>query len=55
MDITLDEIKLQCRIDGDSENELLTVFLTSAKAMIENYTNRKLFDELPTSGDLDTA
>lgn len=48
MDITLDEIKLQCRIDDDAEDDLLAVFLTSAKAMIENYTNRKLFDELPT-------
>lgn len=48
MDITLDEIKFQCRIDDDAEDDLLAVFLTSAKAMIENYTNRKLFDELPT-------
>lgn len=47
MDITLDEIKLQCRIDGDEEDSLLTVFLESAKSAIENYTNRKLFAELP--------
>lgn len=47
MNITLDEIKLQCRIDGDEENELLNVFLTSAKAIVENYTNRQLFSVLP--------
>ncbi|MCI7353062.1 MAG: head-tail connector protein [[Actinobacillus] rossii] len=47
MDITLDEIKLQCRIDGDSEDDLLKVFLESAKTTIENYTNRKLFAKLP--------
>lgn len=55
MDITLDEIKLQCRIDDDAEDDLLAVFLTSAKAMIENYTNRKLFSELPTSDLPDNA
>lgn len=47
MDITLEEIKLQCRIDSDVEDELLGVFLLSAKAIIENYTNRKLFAKLP--------
>ena len=47
MDITLDEIKMQCRIDSDDEDDLLGVLLQSAKATIENYTNRKLFAELP--------
>ena len=48
MNITMNEIKLQCRIDDDTEDDLLKVFLESAKATIENYTNRKLFEELPT-------
>lgn len=48
MDITLDEIKMQCRIDSDDEDDLLDVLLQSAKATIENYTNRKLFTELPS-------
>ncbi|CDF99855.1 head-tail connector protein [Avibacterium paragallinarum] len=55
MDITLDEIKLQCRIDGNEEDELLKVFLRSAKAMIENHTNRKLFSELPIDNAPDNA
>lgn len=48
MNITMNEIKLQCRIDGDEEDDLLKVFFESAKSTIENYTNRKLFEELPT-------
>lgn len=48
MDVTLDEIKLQCRIDSDDEDELLAAFLISAKAIIENHTNRQLFAELPS-------
>lgn len=55
MDITLDEIKLQCRIDGDTEDELLEVLLNAAKSTIENYTNRQLFAELPTDNVPDNA
>lgn len=47
MNITLDEIKLQCRIDSDDQDNLLQVYLEAAKATIENYTNRKLYDTLP--------
>ena len=48
MDITLDEIKMQCRIDSDDEDDFLNGLLQSAKATIESYTNRKLFTELPS-------
>ena len=47
MTITLDEIKSQCRIDDDGQDELLEVYLAAAIATIENYTNRKLYETLP--------
>ncbi|ABR74601.1 phage gp6-like head-tail connector protein [Actinobacillus succinogenes] len=47
MNITIDEIKLQCRIDGDEEDDLLVIYLDAAKATVENYTNRKLYETLP--------
>lgn len=47
MQITLDEIKLQCRIDSDDEDDLLSVYLVAAKAIVENHTNRVLFEKLP--------
>ncbi|MFQ6876495.1 MAG: head-tail connector protein [Haemophilus parainfluenzae] len=47
MEITLDEIKLQCRIDNDDEDDLLSAYLVAAKAMVENHTNRVLFNTLP--------
>ena len=47
MEITLDEIKLQCRIDNDDEDDLLSGYLVAAKAMVENHTNRVLFNTLP--------
>lgn len=47
MNITLDEIKLQCRIDSDDEDELLEGYKLSAIAFIEDYTNRTLYESLP--------
>lgn len=47
MKITLDEIKQQCRIEHDLEDDLLLGYLKSAQVIVENYTNRKLFDTLP--------
>lgn len=47
MEIMLDEIKLQCRIDSDEEDELLTGYKLSAIAFIEDYTNRVLYENLP--------
>lgn len=64
MKITLDEIKQQCRIEHDLEDDLLLGYLKSAQVIVENYTNRKLFDTLPDepltnalliSGDLKLA
>lgn len=47
MTITLDDVKQQCRIEHDLEDNLLIDYLLSARRTIENLTNRKLFDELP--------
>ncbi|MGC6407562.1 head-tail connector protein [Pasteurella sp. P03HT] len=49
MEITLEEIKSQCRIDGDESDDLLEQYLISAKSIVENVTNCKLFDKLPDS------
>ncbi|MEG9475778.1 head-tail connector protein [Mannheimia indoligenes] len=47
MSITLEEVKQQCRIEHDLEDDLLNGYLLSARKTIENLTNRKLVDELP--------
>ena len=47
MQITLDEIKLQCRIGSEDGDNLLSVYLVAAKAIVENHTNRVLFEKLP--------
>lgn len=47
MKITLEEVKQQCRIEHALEDDLLDGYLLSARRMIENVTNRALFDELP--------
>lgn len=54
MKITLEEVKQQCRIEHGQEDELLESYLLSARRMIENVTNRTLFDELPEDA-LDSA
>ncbi|MEG9498943.1 head-tail connector protein [Mannheimia indoligenes] len=47
MNITLEEIKQQCRIEHELEDDLLNGYLLSARKTVENLTNRQLFDELP--------
>lgn len=47
MEITLEEIKQQCRIEHDLEDDLLESYIISAKVTIENATNRKLYERLP--------
>lgn len=47
MSITLEEVKQQCRIEHDLEDDLLNGYLLSARKTVENLTNRQLFDELP--------
>lgn len=42
--ITLDDIKLHCRIDHDDEDSLLTQYHAAAREQVENYICRPLFD-----------
>lgn len=44
---SLEELKLQCRIDVDwtEEDELLTGYVNAAKKRAENFINRPLYDE----------
>lgn len=48
MKITLDEVKQQCRIEHELEDDLLQTHLDAAKATIANLTNRQLFEKLPS-------
>lgn len=41
--ITLEQVKYQCRIDHDDENELLNDYILSAYDYVENYTGRTLY------------
>lgn len=47
MQITLDEVKQQCRVEHDFEDDLLATLLNAAKGTIESITNRQLFERLP--------
>lgn len=42
---SLEELKQQCRIDGDQEDSLLMTYARAAKQRAENYLNRPLYDE----------
>ncbi|AKJ41549.1 head-tail connector protein [Pragia fontium] len=42
---TLEELQHQCRIDGDHDNSLLTVYCGAARKAVENFINRPLFDD----------
>lgn len=49
---TLDEIKNQCRIDNDDENNLLDIYLKAAINKAQNYTNRIFYeDRIPEDAD----
>ncbi|KFK98127.1 head-tail connector protein [Serratia sp. Ag1] len=43
---TLEELRLQCRIDHEDpdDDKLLTIYAKAARKKIENFTNRKLYD-----------
>lgn len=42
---TLEEIKQQCRIDYDYEDNLLEIYLKTAIKRVENRLNRKIYEE----------
>ncbi len=49
MAVTLEEVKLYLRIDGDEEDTLITLFLTTAQELCEGILRFPLseFEELP--------
>ncbi|MEM8153167.1 head-tail connector protein [Morganella morganii] len=51
---TIEELKRQCYIDGDHDNDLLLQFLSAAISEVERVTNRKLTPEKPDKDDPDT-
>lgn len=53
--VTLSLAKAHLKIAGDSEDELINLYIRSAEAWFENYIGKKLssFDPLP--GDLENA
>jgi uncharacterized phiE125 gp8 family phage protein len=46
--VTVEELKLFARIDGDDENTLLESFITSARRLTEDYLNRALIEQTIT-------
>ncbi|UAN58339.1 head-tail connector protein [Serratia sp. JSRIV004] len=50
---SLEELKLQCRIDADDiiEDQLLTLMCAAAKRRAENFINRTLYDEAVPEGE----
>ena len=40
--VTEAEVKLQCRIDGTDEDDLLTLYISAAREFVEAYTGTKL-------------
>jgi len=55
MALTIDECKVQCRIDGDDpgDDQLLDLYIGAARRKAESYTNRKLYDNSLPADDLD--
>lgn len=49
---SLGELQLQCRIDGNDDDELLTIYAAAAKDLAQEYLNLPLFDtEVPEDVD----
>ncbi|MCT8349487.1 head-tail connector protein [Photorhabdus temperata] len=42
---TIEELRAQCRIDTDEEDNLLTTYAKAARQRAENFINRPLFDD----------
>ncbi|MBD2797731.1 phage gp6-like head-tail connector protein [Xenorhabdus sp. 18] len=50
---TIDELRLQCKVDETQDDELLLAYLASAREKAENYLNRKLYEEVVPESDPD--
>lgn len=46
--VTVEELKMFARIDGNDENSLLSSFLQSARSLTEGYLNRALIEQTIT-------
>jgi len=55
MALTIDECKVQCRIDGDDpgDKQLLEIYIGAARRKAESYTNRQLYDDVLPANDPD--
>ncbi|MEQ1977451.1 head-tail connector protein [Xenorhabdus sp. SGI240] len=50
---TLEELRLQCKVDERQDDELLLTYLAVAREKAENYLNRKLYEERVPEEDPD--
>ncbi|CBJ79817.1 hypothetical protein XBJ2_2290008 [Xenorhabdus bovienii str. Jollieti] len=50
---TIEELRLQCKIDETQDDDLLLNYLASAREKAENYLNRKLYEDRVPDDDLD--
>ncbi|PHM60077.1 head-tail connector protein [Xenorhabdus ishibashii] len=48
---TIEELRLQCRIDSDEEDPLLQAYLESAREKAINYLNRNVYEEVVPDTD----
>ncbi|MBP2856177.1 phage gp6-like head-tail connector protein [Dickeya oryzae] len=50
---TIEELRIQCRIDSDdaTEDQVLTLYCASARHRAENYINRTLHDDFVPEND----
>lgn len=55
-ELTLEQVKHQCRIDHNDEDSLLMLYISSAYRAVETFTDKTLFfDVLPPDVDKDRS
>lgn len=42
--ITLEQVKFQCRIEHDEEDDILMLYIQSAQAFCQNYLDRNIYN-----------
>lgn len=50
---TVEELRGQCRIDSDDEDDLLLIYAKAARRRAESYLCRKLYDDVLPDNDPD--
>ncbi|WP_340619626.1 head-tail connector protein [Xenorhabdus siamensis] len=48
---TIEELRLQCRLDSDEEDALLQAYLEAAREKAINYLNRNFYEEAVPESD----